>query len=515
LAIFPYFVPQQLSKPSETLTETQLKQFFFTERNYSIHATIEAPSNNSSNPSTTIAASHKHAIKLLSIVNGTIDGSLDDSTGAIQLIQCALEFAGQLQLQQQAIPVRSTSSAQQPLSIRDLGQLVESTDVSNCIFTATGLVQHSDSALGWIRSFFQTDNAPVRTQACLRDLYEAFENYQSGTRPDPMSVLDQARAGNLFSLSDFVLCKQIGAGSYGVLYAAHLNPERFPSLSEETCKSILVGIKFELFSSGRDFVLKFCRPFQILSTESPYLLDNLAFFSFVVVEGDGSETLNPIGHLCTATVMPLGKGSLEDRRIQLHGARPSRLITDDDLVFYQRTLLDMLKGLEALHGVDGTGNIHRDLKSANVVLMPTDDGKERAVICDFGTIRSSLGEKDTTPSDEGSPAFQSPEVKNNNKSYDHRTDIWSLGVMLFEFITGKIPDDADLAKHSSKEDRRRFIGNRFVHKFYSDRDKDNTCKRYVDFCAAMMQDNPNDRENVLGLQLMAGDLNNAFSPSMN
>ncbi|NQT24950.1 protein kinase [candidate division KSB1 bacterium] len=81
------------------------------------------------------------------------------------------------------------------------------------------------------------------------------------------------------------------------------------------------------------------------------------------------------------------------------------------------------------------GIIHRDVKSANIMI--TSDGQVK--IMDFGLARS-LGQTRLTKESTsiGTVAYMSFEQASGNE-VDHRTDIWSLGVILYEMITGKLP----------------------------------------------------------------------------
>jgi len=106
-----------------------------------------------------------------------------------------------------------------------------------------------------------------------------------------------------------------------------------------------------------------------------------------------------------------------------------------------RIVRDMALGVEAAHAAE---IIHRDLKPANVMLHdPTGRGTEFVVkILDFG-IAKSVGASNQTYATVvgmalGSPAYMSPEGL-IGRGVDHRTDIWALGVMLYELIVGMRP----------------------------------------------------------------------------
>ncbi|MBF8297130.1 MAG: Adenylate cyclase [Bacteroidetes bacterium] len=95
-------------------------------------------------------------------------------------------------------------------------------------------------------------------------------------------------------------------------------------------------------------------------------------------------------------------------------------------------VIQAAEGLQAAHE---KGIVHRDVKSSNI--MMTD--KRRAVIMDFGLARTGGATKLTkTGSTLGTVPYMSPEQARGEK-VDHRTDIWSLGVVLYEMISGRLP----------------------------------------------------------------------------
>src|SRR3989338_3476592 len=95
-------------------------------------------------------------------------------------------------------------------------------------------------------------------------------------------------------------------------------------------------------------------------------------------------------------------------------------------------VIQAAEGLQAAHD---KGIVHRDVKSSNI--MMTDKG--RAVIMDFGFARTGGATKLTkTGSTLGTVPYMSPEQARGEKG-DHRTDIWSLGVVLYEMVAGGLP----------------------------------------------------------------------------
>jgi serine/threonine protein kinase len=100
---------------------------------------------------------------------------------------------------------------------------------------------------------------------------------------------------------------------------------------------------------------------------------------------------------------------------------------------------------DALFASHQHGIIHRDLKPENIYLIAKGANKDFVKVLDFGLAKlTSAGEekvshKTRTGSVMGTPFYMAPEQCEGKASIDHRADVYSLGVILFEMLTGKVP----------------------------------------------------------------------------
>jgi serine/threonine-protein kinase len=108
----------------------------------------------------------------------------------------------------------------------------------------------------------------------------------------------------------------------------------------------------------------------------------------------------------------------------------------------------VLQASEALADAHALGIVHRDLKPANLFCIQRTDGQLCIKVLDFGISKLTTGDAEAvsmtrTTAILGSPLYMSPEQMMMSKGVDARTDIWSLGTILFELLTGRPPFDAD------------------------------------------------------------------------
>ncbi len=113
----------------------------------------------------------------------------------------------------------------------------------------------------------------------------------------------------------------------------------------------------------------------------------------------------------------------------------------------------LLQASEAVAEAHSIGVIHRDLKPANLFLTKRPDGSPLVKVLDFGISKAiNIDDSELEPAPPsltathsllGSPSYMSPEQIRRPKQVDHRTDIWSLGSILYELLTREQPFSAD------------------------------------------------------------------------
>ncbi len=109
----------------------------------------------------------------------------------------------------------------------------------------------------------------------------------------------------------------------------------------------------------------------------------------------------------------------------------------------------VLQASVAVADAHALGIVHRDLKPANLFCVRRSDGQLSIKVLDFGISKmnelggAAPGSMTRTSALMGSPLYMSPEQMRSSKDVDRQTDIWALGVILFELMTGRPAFDAD------------------------------------------------------------------------
>ena len=206
------------------------------------------------------------------------------------------------------------------------------------------------------------------------------------------------------TISHYRITEKLGEGGMGVVYKA-----------EDTKLRRVVALKFlrsELIENP-EHRERFLREAQAAAA-----LDHPNICTVHEIDEVNGETFIAMAYLEGQTV--------KDKI----GERPLKL--DEALDIAAQTA----QGLQAAHG---KGIVHRDIKSANLMVTPQGQVK----IMDFGLAqlaeRSKLTETATLL---GTPSYMSPEQAVGEQA-DRRTDLWSLGVVLYEMVAGRLPFEGE------------------------------------------------------------------------
>ena len=205
------------------------------------------------------------------------------------------------------------------------------------------------------------------------------------------------------------LVRKLGAGGMGVVWAAH-------------ALTLGVDVAIKLIRSGLadvDAVSRMAREAQATAT--------LAHPAIVRVFDHGTTALGD-----PFLVMELVEGETLGALL----AREKKL----DVIQALQLTLPLLDGLRCAHE---RGIVHRDIKPENVLLARDPLGRVQPKLLDFGIAKlehqPSVNRLTQVGDVLGSPEFMSPEQARGAADVDHRTDVWSVSVMLYEMLTGRLP----------------------------------------------------------------------------
>jgi serine/threonine protein kinase len=131
----------------------------------------------------------------------------------------------------------------------------------------------------------------------------------------------------------------------------------------------------------------------------------------------------------------------------LEGADLDRLLEARGTFQVEEAIDCVLQAVEALARAHAVGVVHRDFKPSNLFFTRRADGTSLIKVLDFG-VSKTVGPSASDPITEsgvtlGTPPYASPEQLCDSKSVDGRADIWSVGVVLYELLTGSLPFEGE------------------------------------------------------------------------
>jgi serine/threonine-protein kinase len=217
-------------------------------------------------------------------------------------------------------------------------------------------------------------------------------------------------------IGSYVVERELGAGGAGTVYAC-----RHTMIDRE----VAVKVLHDEHVKDPDQVARF---FQEAKAAA-----DIGHPNIIVIIDYGA--LPVPGGSRTYVMMESLEGESLDKRMRRGG-----LSSDDILHIFSQ----IASALVACHG---KGIIHRDLKPSNIFLCHRSFDPLFVKVLDFGTAKLTAPAPDMRRTQYGvvigTPAYMSPEQCEGKGAIDHRSDIYSLGVMLYEMLTGRLPFDAD------------------------------------------------------------------------
>ncbi len=226
------------------------------------------------------------------------------------------------------------------------------------------------------------------------------------TRRDSPEI--SGESGQLIS-GKYRLGSVLGLGAMGTVWSAY---------HEVLDQTVAIKLIAKEYSQSREARHRF----RVEATAAAKLRSR-----FVVQVYDSGETDDGLPYL----VMEMLSGETLERRLE-HGPLP--------LADVVRITAQVARGLSLAHQQN---IVHRDLKPANIFLAHSDDdGGEVAKVLDFGIAKVSDVNQNTSTTRTGTvlgtPQFMSPEQVRGLKSVDSRADIYSLGMVVFNMLTGTL-----------------------------------------------------------------------------
>jgi len=236
-------------------------------------------------------------------------------------------------------------------------------------------------------------------------------------RDEDSSSEQTPKAGDLIA-GKYVVERVLKRGGMGVVLAAR---------HAELAQPVAIKVLLPELAGDAAMVTRFLREGRAVSS----------------LRSDHVVRVHDVGRLEGGTpylVMEMLHGSDLDRRVRKGGPLP-----------WQEAVGYVMQVCEALVEAHATGIIHRDLKPSNLFLVELPSGVSTVKVLDFGI--SKVGGLDvplndahaitTTEAVLGSPTFMAPEQLKSAKYVDARADLWSLGLVLYFLITGKLAFNAE------------------------------------------------------------------------
>lgn len=215
------------------------------------------------------------------------------------------------------------------------------------------------------------------------------------------------------TIGNYEVRYKLGVGGMGAVYMAE-----HPLIG----KKVALKVLHSEFSSNEDVVSRFFHEAKAVNDiQHPNIVDIL---DYGVIPSQGPNTVYFIMEF-------------------LDGMSLAELIRKQAPLAPERALAIALQIADALGASHSKGIVHRDLKPDNIMLIQRGREADFVKVLDFGIAKLTGEQKGSmrtrTGIVMGTPAYMSPEQCEGRGSVDHRTDIYALGILLYEMLTGQVP----------------------------------------------------------------------------
>jgi serine/threonine-protein kinase len=217
------------------------------------------------------------------------------------------------------------------------------------------------------------------------------------------------------TIGNYLVTQKLGEGGMGAVYLAE-----HPTIG----KKVALKVLHSEFSTNQEVAARFFNEAKAVNDIGhPNIVDIVDFG--IIQAGLGREQL-------VYFIMEY-----------LSGLTLSQLIRQEAPLPPERALSIGLQVADALAASHKHGIIHRDLKPDNIMLQQRGRERDFIKLLDFGIAKltgDAIGSHRTrTGIVMGTPAYMSPEQCEGRGNIDHRTDIYALGIVLYEMLTGRVP----------------------------------------------------------------------------
>ncbi len=164
-----------------------------------------------------------------------------------------------------------------------------------------------------------------------------------------------------------------------------------------------------------------------------------------------ARTACELAHPNIATIYDVGHDAALDLTYlameRVHGVTLAELLRRDGAMPWRRAVGILVQIARATGAAHDVGVIHRDLSPRNVMLTSTSRAADVVKLCDFGLSRRASGSDRITATGAflGTPAYMAPEQIDGAREVDHRVDVYAIGAVGYELLSGALPITATTA----------------------------------------------------------------------